>query len=155
MSISIDNGGKGGKKALSADLNLVPYIDLLTCMVAFLLITAVWSQLAQLSVKEKGKGLSADDNLPMAKMVLLVGGEGFNLTVGDDQQALPKKGEAYDFVGLADSLKKAKKSHPDKDDVQIAAEDSVVFEPLAQVMDAVIAAGFPAVSLTDTGAAGL
>jgi hypothetical protein len=31
----------------------------------------------------------------------------------------------------------------------------VVFEPLAQVMDAVIAAGFPAVSLTDTGAAGL
>ena len=40
MSVSVDDGGKGGKKSVNADLNLVPYIDLLTCMVAFLLITA-------------------------------------------------------------------------------------------------------------------
>ena len=30
MSVAVETGGKGGKKALNADLNLVPYIDLLT-----------------------------------------------------------------------------------------------------------------------------
>src|SRR6187549_1343230 len=55
MGFTID--GKGGRqKPVNAELNLVPYIDLLTCMVAFLLITAVWTQLASLSVSQKGPG---------------------------------------------------------------------------------------------------
>ena len=41
MAISLQPDGKSGKKSLVVDLNLVPYFDLLTCMVAFLLITAV------------------------------------------------------------------------------------------------------------------
>src|SRR3954468_4211784 len=56
MGVSVDTGGKGGKKSVNADLNLVPYIDLLTCMVSFLLITAVWSQLARLEGHQKGQG---------------------------------------------------------------------------------------------------
>lgn len=39
MAVVIDGGGGDRKKPLHAELNLVPYIDLLTCMVAFLLIT--------------------------------------------------------------------------------------------------------------------
>ena len=38
--------GKKGKKALDATLNLVPFIDLLSCCISFLLITAVWTQIA-------------------------------------------------------------------------------------------------------------
>jgi biopolymer transport protein TolR len=56
MAIVVDGGGGDRKKPLHADLNLVPYIDLLTCMVAFLLITAVWTQLARLEVQQKGQG---------------------------------------------------------------------------------------------------
>lgn len=56
MAIVVDGGGGDRKKPLHADLNLVPYIDLLTCMVAFLLITAVWTQLARLEVRQKGQG---------------------------------------------------------------------------------------------------
>ena len=56
MAVSIDGGGGDRKKPLNAELNLVPYIDLLTCMVAFLLITAVWTQLAQLRIGQKGTG---------------------------------------------------------------------------------------------------
>ena len=50
MAVSIDGGGGDRKKPLNADLNLVQYIDLLTCMVAFLIITAVWTQLERLKV---------------------------------------------------------------------------------------------------------
>ena len=60
MSVSVDSGGKSGKKSVNADLNLVPYIDLLTCMVSFLLITAVWSQLARLEAHQKGQGQAGE-----------------------------------------------------------------------------------------------
>ena len=45
-----ETAGKGGKKALDAELNLIPFIDLLSCCIAFLLITAVWTQIAGLQV---------------------------------------------------------------------------------------------------------
>ena len=64
MSVSVESGNKSGKKSLNADLNLVPYIDLLTCMVAFLLITAVWSQLARLEAHQKGQGQAGEDTPP-------------------------------------------------------------------------------------------
>ena len=56
MAVSIDGGGGDRKKPLNAELNLVPYIDLLTCMIAFLLITAVWTQLARLKIDQRGQG---------------------------------------------------------------------------------------------------
>jgi biopolymer transport protein TolR len=155
MSIDLNSPAKGGKKPLSADLNLVPYIDLLTCMVAFLLITAAWTQLAQLNVKQRGPGGDGDPTPPMTKIMLLVGDEGFNLTVGDERHWVPKQAGEYDFAALEHSLKQAKKNHPDKDDLEIAAEEKVIFGPLSHAMDVAIAAGFPLVSLTDTGAAGL
>ena len=45
---------KGGKKALDAEINLVPFIDLLSCCISFLLITAVWTQIAGLQVASSG-----------------------------------------------------------------------------------------------------
>lgn len=35
-------GGKGGRKALDSEINMVPMIDLLMVTISFLLITAVW-----------------------------------------------------------------------------------------------------------------
>src|ERR1700678_2615258 len=35
-------GGGGGKRATNSDNNMIPFIDLLMCTIAFLLITAVW-----------------------------------------------------------------------------------------------------------------
>ena len=61
MGVAVESGGKAGKKSVNADLNLVPYIDLLTCMVAFLLITAVWSQLARLEAHQKGQGQAGEE----------------------------------------------------------------------------------------------
>ena len=39
--------GGGGKKAIDFDINLVPFIDLMSAMISFLLITAVWTQVAK------------------------------------------------------------------------------------------------------------
>ena len=157
MSVSVDTGNKGGKKPLNADLNLVPYIDLLTCMVAFLLITAVWSQLARLEAHQKGQGQAGEDTPPekVFKLVVIVNGEGYNLVADQDQQPIPKKGDQYDYEKLAGELKKLKDSHPDKNDVQVASEDTIKFDVLVRTMDVALTARFPDISLIDAGGAGI
>src|SRR5262245_47120565 len=158
MGVSVDTGGKGGKKSLNADLNLVPYIDLLTCMVAFLLITAVWSQLARLEAHQKGQGQAGEDTPPekVFKLVIVVNSEGFNLVADQDQQPIPKRTpELYDFEKLGAELKKLKDTHPDKNDVQVASEDTIKFEVLVKTMDTALTARFADISLIDSGGAGI
>jgi biopolymer transport protein TolR len=157
MSVSVDTGGKSSRKSLNAELNLVPYIDLLTCMVAFLLITAVWTQLARLQAQQKGQGQAGEETPPelQVKIVVVVNQEGFNLVVGQDQTPIPKKGNDYDFERLAAELKKAKDAHADKNDVQVASEDQIQFDTLIRTMDTAITSRFIDISLIDTGAAGI
>lgn len=40
--------GHGNKRTLNLELPLIPFIDFLLCLVAFLLVTAVWSQMARI-----------------------------------------------------------------------------------------------------------
>jgi biopolymer transport protein ExbD len=157
MAVAVETGGKSGKKAVNADLNLVPYIDLLTCMVAFLLITAVWSQLARLEAHQKGQGQAGEETPPekIVKLVVVVNGEGFNLVAGEDQQPIPKRGDQYDLEKLATELKKFKDAHPDKTDIQVASEDTIKFETLVKTMDTALTARFPDISLIDAGGAGI
>jgi biopolymer transport protein ExbD len=49
-------GGHGGKKSLNHDIPLIPFIDFLLCLVAFLLVTAVWSQMARIDADAKVPG---------------------------------------------------------------------------------------------------
>ena len=157
MGVSVDTGGKGGKKSVNADLNLVPYIDLLTCMVSFLLITAVWSQLARLEAHQKGQGQAGEDTPPekQLKLVVVVNDEGFNVVADQDQQPIPKKGTEYDYEKLGTELKKLKDAHPDKGDVQVASEDQIKFDVLVRTMDTALTARFPDISLIDAGGAGI
>ena len=86
---------------------------------------------------------------------MIVNQEGFNLVVGQDQTPIPKRGSDYDFEKLAGELKKAKDTHPDKNDVQVASEDQIVFDTLIRTMDTALSSRFADISLIDTGAAGI
>jgi biopolymer transport protein TolR len=49
----VGGGESGGRrKSLNADVNLVPFIDLLSMCICFLLMTAVWVQIGALQVKQ-------------------------------------------------------------------------------------------------------
>ncbi len=56
----------GGRRSLNHELALVPFIDFLLCLVAFLLVTAVWSRMARLAADARvpGGGISAPSVLP-------------------------------------------------------------------------------------------
>jgi len=49
-------GGHGGRKSVNQELPLVPFIDFLLCLVMFLLVTAVWSQMARLNADAQVPG---------------------------------------------------------------------------------------------------
>src|SRR6476469_2434783 len=48
-------GTDGGGKSVNVELNIVPFIDLMSCLTAFLLVTAVWVNIAQINIQPKGK----------------------------------------------------------------------------------------------------
>ncbi len=154
MAVVIDGGGGDRKKPLHAELNLVPYIDLLTCMVAFLLITAVWTQLARLKVQQKRQG-DADSQaiVDETRVAVAVHADGFSLIVKEDQKPIPLTadglGRTLDYARLEDELKAVKRLFLDKTDIQVISEDPIQFDALVKTMDAAMNAGFPAVSLLD------
>lgn len=45
--------GPGGRRSLDAELNTIPMIDLMMVTISFLLITAVWSQMARLDASAR------------------------------------------------------------------------------------------------------
>ncbi len=149
--------GKGGKKPLDASLNLVPFIDLLSCCISFLLITAVWTQLARMDVTQKGQGAAgASDEKPpepTVSLTLYIDKDGFTFAKSTGENTpIPTKGDDYDYAKLADTLKSAKDQYPDKNDIQIKADDTVVYNKIIRTMDIVLSAKFPDIGLSDKGA---
>jgi biopolymer transport protein ExbD len=54
-------GGHGGKRATNHEIPLIPFIDFLLCLVAFLLVTAVWSQMARINADARVPGPPKDE----------------------------------------------------------------------------------------------
>jgi biopolymer transport protein ExbD len=54
-------GGPGGKRPVDHSIPLIPFIDFLLCLVAFLLVTAVWSQMARINADARVPGPPKDE----------------------------------------------------------------------------------------------
>jgi len=151
--------GKGGKKPLDAAINLVPFIDLLSCCISFLLITAVWTQLARMDVQQKGPGAAGavDEKPPenQVNLTLFVDKDGFifSKSTGDTTNIPMKEGE-YDYAKLGEVLNKAKGDYPDKNDMAIKADDTVVYDKIIKTIDVALTSKFPDIALSDKGAGG-
>ena len=154
----IQTGGKGGKKPVDAELNLIPFIDLLVVNICFLLITAVWTQMARIKVSQKGRSTAAEkrDDVPpemRVKVVVLVGDDGYTITAGADRLVIPKQGQVYDTEALAKQLRQIKARLPRKEDITVAAEDGVKYKHLIRAMDVALGEHFTQIQVSDAGAA--
>lgn len=154
-------GGHGGRKrkALDATINVVPAIDLLSCCIAFLLFTAVWTQISRLQVQQLGTGAPVELTTPEQQqkalaLTLAVGERGMALVVGDATFEIPSLGRSTDGVvtqdlkSLATRLKAVKGEYPDQASVIVTAEDTVPYGDLVHVIDACLAAGLLQVSVS-------
>jgi len=152
-------GGKRKRKALDATINVIPAIDLLSCCIAFLLFTAVWTQISRLQAQQFG---TPTDQPPEPQksitVTLVVGARGFVLqTSAGASFEIPPLGRTvdgqavYDLKLLGDRLKQVKGDYPDQVAVTVAAEDQVLYQDLIRAIDACVGAGLSAVSVTAAG----
>jgi biopolymer transport protein ExbD len=54
--VSVESGGKGGRRSVDSEINMNPMIDLHVCAIAFLLITAVWSHMSRMNADAQVPG---------------------------------------------------------------------------------------------------
>jgi len=54
--VNVDSGGKGGRRSLDTEINMIPMIDLLMVTISFLLITAVWVQSSRIDASANVPG---------------------------------------------------------------------------------------------------
>ncbi len=151
-------GGKKKKKSLDAVINVVPAIDLLSCLITFLLYTAVWTQISRLQVQQLGMGAPETPPAEQQKtlvVTLAMGERGFNLTTsGGTNVDIPNLGRGadgaiqFDLKSLTDQLKKLKADYPDQSAITVSAEDTIPYGDLVQVIDACLGSGLPSVSVS-------
>jgi biopolymer transport protein TolR len=153
----IESGGKGGRR-ISVDLNLVPVIDLMSVLITFLLITAVWTQVSMIQIGSSLYSKKFDDQPPPpppphADVVLKVDvkDSGYILTVGVQQISLPKIQGLYDEAGLLAQLQRVKQIYPDKIDAVVSVMDTLPYEFLIKTMDKILLSGFSSISVATGG----
>ena len=148
-SVAVPEGGrgKGKKKSLDAIINVVPFIDLLSCCLAFLLITAVWTQVSKLNVAQ-GAGVTHEPTETL-EITLQITEKGYTLTIGQGGAAIaiPRNRAGYDVQALGDRLKEIKQQRQDQRAISIAAEDGVQFDDLVRTIDICIKMGLDGVTV--------
>lgn len=153
----IDSGGSSGRQR-NIELNLVPFIDLMSVLITFLLITAVWTQVSMIQIGSSLYGKKSDTQPsptppPNADVVLKVDVKeiGYVLTVGKQVISLPMQNGQFDDAGLVAQLQRVKQLYPEKVDAVVTVADAMPYEQLIKAMDNLLTSGFSAISVA-TGA---
>jgi len=137
---AMPEASSGGKKNVDFQLNLIPMIDLLSVLISFLLMTAVWTQVARIDVKQQ-PNLPSDEPTPPPEeekinLTVLIKASGYTVSKkGTVVKEIEKKGEEYDAKALNEVLKNVAAEHPDNHDVTVTSEDKVPYQELITVMD--------------------
>ena len=154
-----DGGGKGNKRSVNTELNLVPFIDLMSVLITFLLITAVWTQISMIQIGSSIYGKQQDDKPsvipPHADIVLRldVYNWGYRLLYGTQRLDFRKIDGDYDQEGVLKALQQVKRDYPQKIDAVITVEDELPYKALIFGMDVIIKGGFPSISVATGGPA--
>jgi len=152
----IEESGSG--RSASVDLNLVPFIDLMSVMIIFLLLTAVWTQVSMIQIGSSiyGKKSSEESVAPPPRAEipfrLDVQNSGYQVVIGQRKFDVPKVGQEYDQATLVEKLKQIKEIYPEKEDAVITVLDELPYDSLIVGMDALLVSGFPMISVATQGA---
>lgn len=71
--------GKTGRRAVVHDLPLVPFIDFMVCLIAFLIVTAVWTQLSRINATGQAPGGHEPSAAPVKELHVVASPAGFEL----------------------------------------------------------------------------
>lgn len=152
----IESGSSSGRR-VNIELNLVPFIDLMSVLITFLLISAVWTQIQMIQMGSSFYGKKTEDEMPKPtpnmELVLRIDvkATGYIITIGKQVISLVKVSDQYDEVGLASQLQRVKQLYPDKVDAAIAVSDDIPYEAVIRAMDKILLSGFSNITFATGG----
>lgn len=148
----------GDGRSANVELNLIPFIDLMSVCITFLLITAVWAQVSMIQIGSSVYGKKREgDPLPEMKMdnvvVLRIDiiDQGYRVNFDTRSFLIPRQGTNQDDGALLEELQRIKVSVPDKMDATITVLDQLPYDELIRAMDQTLMAGFPEISVAAGG----
>ncbi len=148
----IDTGGRKGRDP-NIELNLVPFIDLMSVLITFLLITAVWSQVSMIQMGASMLGRKMDNQPPTppppgAEIVLKldVKTSGYLLTINTQIIPIPLVNGTFDEDTLKARLEQARQAYPQKEDAVMAVAGELPYERLIGTMDLILKSGFKSIA---------
>jgi biopolymer transport protein ExbD len=140
--------GTDQKGSVNVDLNIIPFIDLMSCLTAFLLVAAVWIQIANVPANPAGRGGGSAVEHP--KLAILVEIDAIDVFASPSGEA--RHLAAGDWAGVTAALR-ALAPADDKPQIEIAANSTkahtIPYQQLITAMDTAVAAGFSDVGVTD------
>jgi biopolymer transport protein ExbD len=147
----MDTGGKSGKE-VNVDLNLVPFMDLMSVCIILLLITSVWTQISmiQLGTSIYAKKNDSQPEPPKEDKISLelkVTTGGYVVSINGASVSIGKAAGQYDKRGLLTYLQKVKQRYPQKQDALVFVDNVVPYEELIRGMDVLMMSGFSNLSV--------
>ena len=143
--------GTNQKGSFNVELNIVPFIDLMSCLTAFLLVTAVWVNIANVKNEPVNNGPDpkpAGDPPPRLTVLL----ESDQILVQQMPTGEARKLPAFDWTGLESALREFK-TPGETPTVEVAAASTnanpIEYQQLIVAMDTAVRAGYPHVGVTD------
>ena len=141
--MAIGQVGPQNKKSLDYELNLIPFIDLLSVCICFLLITAVWVQVGTMNTKQAVGGQSAAETEKKATLTVIFQGDG-NIDLEAKDARLPAKlarvrvpavEGKINFTMLEGILTEMRASDPSLVTALFRPQAGSLYEDLIDVMD--------------------
>lgn len=152
-----DGTSHGNKRETDVELNLVPFIDLMSTCICFLLITAVWTQVSMIQIgssiygKKTETGQVEQPQKEQVNLKIDINSQGYIVRIGKQAVKIPKLVNTYDDKSLVNELKNIKAKYPDKTDGIISLTDEIKYDELIKGMDSLMLAGFPEIGIATQG----
>lgn len=143
----------GGGREINSEPNIIPFIDLMSVCIIFLLLTAVWTQVSMIQIGSSVYGKKTSDQqeppppLPKTPMVVQVYNQGYVINIAGRRTNIPKIDEGFDQRGLILALQDIKDRYPDKKDAMISVNEQLTYENLIIGMDSLLLSGFPEITI--------
>lgn len=139
MGVSVE-GGKGRGKALLVDLNLTPFIDFLSCLLAFLMMTAVWSQIHSIDTEQAVGDPTAQTEVvdpppPPPLTIRLAKDYVWVARKAEEGKKFPKLGENQDWAGVEAAVALDRTTYPEENQATIYTDDGVFYGEMIQALD--------------------